>query len=218
MTSQEILKHIDHTLLAADASWQQIKKVCEEAVTYHTASACIPPSYIARAHREWGDALNICTVIGFPLGYSVKEAKLAEAERAMADGAREVDMVVNLGDVKNGDFEKVQGEIAAIKRVMGAGVLKVILETCYLTRGEKIALCQVVTEAGADYVKTSTGFGSKGAVLEDIALFREWIGPKVKIKAAGGIRTLEDIELFLAAGCERIGSSAAVRLLAEKKS
>ncbi len=211
MTNQEILSHIDHTLLKADAAAEQIARLCEEAVIYRTASVCIPASYVRFARGKFPE-LNICTVIGFPLGYSTAAAKCFEAEDAVKNGADEIDMVINLGDVKNGDLGSVESEIASVKRSCGDKILKVIIETCYLTREEKIALCGCVTRAGADYIKTSTGFGSAGAEIEDIRLFAEHIGENVRIKAAGGIRTREDIERFLAEGCDRIGTSAA-RLL-----
>lgn len=213
MKKEEIFQHIDHTQLKAFATWDMIKNLCDEAVRYHTASVCIPPNYIARVKEAYGDSVNICTVIGFPLGYSVTEAKVAEAQRALKDGASEVDMVVNISDVKNGLYQKVQDEIRTIKDVVGTKVLKVIIETCYLTDEEKIAMCKAVTEAGADYIKTSTGFGTAGAVIEDIRLFRDHIGPDVKMKAAGGVKTVSDLEMFLDAGCERIGTSSAVTLL-----
>ncbi len=211
MTNQEILSHIDHTLLKADASAEQIARLCEEAVIYRTASVCIPASYVRFARGKFPE-LNICTVIGFPLGYSTAAEKCFEAEDAVKNGADEIDMVINLGDVKNGDLGAVESEIASVKRSCGDKILKVIIETCYLTREEKIALCGCVTRAGADYIKTSTGFGSAGAEIEDIRLFAEHIGENVRIKAAGGIRTREDMERFLAEGCDRIGTSAA-RLL-----
>ncbi len=211
MTNQEILSHIDHTLLKADASAEQIARLCEEAVIYRTASVCIPASYVRFARGKFPE-LNICTVIGFPLGYSTAAEKCFEAEDAVKNGADEIDMVINLGDVKNGDLGAVESEIASVKRSCGDKILKVIIETCYLTREEKIALCGCVTRAGADYIKTSTGFGSAGAEIEDIRLFAEHIGENVRIKAAGGIRTREDMERFLAEGCDRIGTSVA-RLL-----
>lgn len=212
MTDREILSHIDHTLLKPWADWGQIKEVCREALMLETASACIPPVYIARARAAFAQ-LNLCTVIGFPLGYSVTEAKAAEVRRALADGCNEIDMVINLTDVKNGRFDLVESEIRTLKQICGAHILKVIVETCYLTREEKIALCRVVSDAGADFIKTSTGFGTGGAVLEDVRLFREHIGPGVRIKAAGGVKTREDLLAFLEAGCDRIGTSSAVSLL-----
>lgn len=213
MNDQEILSHVDHTLLSATATWAEIRELCEEAIQYETASVCVPPSYISRIHKEFGDHLIICTVIGFPLGYSTTATKVAEVKEAIAEGAREVDMVVNLGDVKNGEFDKVTAEIKALKQAAGNHILKVIVEACYLSQSEKTALCRCVTLGGADYIKTSTGFGVYGAKLEDVLLFREQIGPGVKIKAAGGIRTREDMLAYLAAGCSRLGTSAAVQLL-----
>ncbi|MDR3170903.1 MAG: deoxyribose-phosphate aldolase [Treponema sp.] len=216
MTNQEIVSHIDHTLLKATASWEDIQQLCEEAILYKTASVCIPPSYVQAVHEAYGDKLKLGTVIGFPLGYSVTPVKVAEAEAALTAGAAEIDMVINIGEVKNGHFDRVLDEITRIKQVAGGKILKVIVETCYLTTEEKIHLCGMVTRAGADYIKTSTGFGSAGAVLADILLFREHIGPHVKIKAAGGIKTREDLEAFLAAGCDRIGTSSTVALLAAR--
>ena len=213
MEVNEILGHVDHTLLRAYASWEEIEALCKEAVELHTASVCIPPCYIRRVRQKFGEKLKICTVIGFPLGYSVTEAKLAETRQAIEDGADEIDMVVNISDVKNGDFDKVAQEIISVKRECLNHVLKVIIETCYLTEKEKIAMCRAVTDAGAEYIKTSTGFGTEGAKLSDIALFKEHIGAAVKIKAAGGISTKEDMEAFLEAGCDRIGTSAAMGLL-----
>lgn len=215
MTDLEMLSYVDHTLLKAFATWEDIKELCKEAVEYKTASVCIPPCYISRVHEEFTD-LNICTVVGFPLGYSVTESKVAETKKAIEDGASEVDMVINLSDVKNGSYDKVEKEIAELKRAAGDKILKVIIETCYLTEEEKIAMCRAVTAAGADYIKTSTGFGTAGAVIEDIELFKRYIGPNVKIKAAGGVRTLEDLRLFIEAGCSRVGASAAVKLAALK--
>ena len=170
MTNSEILKHIDHTLLKAVATWEDIKVLCDEAIEYGTASVCVPASYISRIHETYGDKINICTVVGFPLGYSVTEAKVLETKKAIEDGANEVDMVINISDVKNGDFDKVTKEIAALKEACGDKILKVIIETCYLTEEEKIAMCKAVTEAGADYIKTSTGFvkNGVGAKVEDV--------------------------------------------------
>lgn len=213
MTNEEILGHIDHTQLKAFATWEDIKALCDEAAAYHTASVCVPPAYIKRIHDTYKEAVNICTVIGFPLGYSVTAAKITEAEEAIKDGASEIDMVVNIGDVKNGLFDKVEEEIRQIKKACGEHILKVIIETCYLTEEEKTALCRAVTAAGADYIKTSTGFGTEGATLEDIRLFKANIGEKVKIKAAGGVKTREDLEAFLEEGCDRIGTSSAVGIL-----
>ena len=216
MTKQEILSHIDHTQLKAFCTWEDIKKLCDEAIEYKTASVCIPPSYIERIHKTYGDKINICTVIGFPLGYNTTETKVFEVKDAIAKGCSEVDMVSNIGDVKDGDLDKVEEEIKALKEAAGDKILKVIVETCYLTEEEKIRLCQCVTNAGADYIKTSTGFGTGGATIEDIRLFATNIGPNVKMKAAGGVKTREDLEMFLEAGCERIGTSSAVSMLKEE--
>lgn len=213
MTAQEMLQKVDHTQLKAFATWEDIVNLCDEACKYHTASVCVPPTYIRRIHDTYGDRINICTVVGFPLGYSVTAAKVAEVEQALADGCNEIDMVVNISDVKNGFYDKVEEEIRTIKKVCGDHILKVIIETCYLTGEEKIAMCKAVTNAGADFIKTSTGFGTGGATKEDVELFKANIGPGVKIKAAGGVSSLEDLEMFLNLGCERIGTSRAVGLL-----
>jgi deoxyribose-phosphate aldolase len=194
------------------ASWQEIKTLCGEAVRFNTASVCIPPSYVKRAHAEFKD-LNICTVIGFPLGYTFSTAKVHETGKALDNGANEIDMVINAGDVKNKNFDLVLEEIRLLKNVCGEKILKVIIETCYLTEDEKIRLCEIVTQAGADYIKTSTGFGPAGATLADVELFKAHIGPNVKIKAAGGVKTREDLEMFINAGASRIGTSSAVKLL-----
>ena len=217
MTIEEMLGKVDHTQLKAFATWEDIRKLCDEAVKYHTASVCVPPSYVKRIHETYGEQINICTVVGFPLGYSVTEAKLAETRKALEEGCGEIDMVVKIGDVKNGDFDKVEPEIRTLKEACGEHVLKVIIETCYLTEEEKIALCRAVTNAGADYIKTSTGFGTGGAAKEDVELFRKHIGPDVKIKAAGGVSTLEDLEMFLRLGCDRVGTSRAVGLYRQKE-
>ena len=213
MTDNEILKHIDHTQLKAFAKWEDIEKLCDEAVVYQTASVCIPPTYIKRVHDKYQDRINICTVVGFPLGYSVTSAKVAEVEQALKDGCNEIDMVVNISDVKNGDYDKVEEEIRTLKKACGNHILKVIIETCYLTEDEKIAMCKAVTNAGADYIKTSTGFGTGGATIEDIRLFKQHIGPDVKMKAAGGVKSKDDLIMILEAGCDRIGTSSAVGLL-----
>lgn len=213
MTNEQILQHIDHTQLKAFAVWEDIVSLCEEAVRLHTASVCVPPAYVERIKRAYGDKINICTVIGFPLGYSVTAVKVKEAEEAIREGAEEIDMVINISDVKNGLFLKAENEIKAVKAACGSKILKVIIETCYLTEEEKIAMCQAVTNAGADYIKTSTGFGTQGAVLEDVKLFKQHIGKDVKIKAAGGVKTREDLTAFLNAGCDRIGTSSAAAIL-----
>lgn len=215
MTKAEIFPHIDHTLLRATATAAEIDALCEEAAKYGTASVCIPACYIAHCKKKY-PALNLCTVIGFPLGYSTTAVKCFEAEDAIKNGADEIDMVINLCDVKNGEFAAVEAEIAAVKRACGDKILKVIIETCYLTEAEKIALCGCVTRAKADYIKTSTGFGTAGAKIEDIRLFAEHIGEGVKMKAAGGVKSKADLEMFLNAGCDRIGTSSAVKLLNEE--
>lgn len=213
MDVKEIMKCIDHTLLKPVASWEDIQKLCDEALEFGTASVCIPPCYIERVHKKYGARLTICTVIGFPLGYSTTETKIYEAEDARKKGAAEIDMVINLTDVKNSDFSRVKDEISMVKKAVGDRILKVIVETCYLTKEEKIEMCKIVTEAGADFIKTSTGFGTAGACLEDIELFKEYIGENVKIKAAGGIRTKDEMEEYIHAGCARIGSSSAGKIL-----
>lgn len=213
MENKEIYAHIDHTLLKPFSTWEDIEKLCDEAVEYKTASVCVPQSYIERINKKYGDKLVICTVIGFPLGYNLTESKIVEAKKAIEYGASEIDMVVNISDVKNGDYEKVEEEIRVIKEAVGERILKVIVETCYLTEEEKIAMCKAVTNAGADYIKTSTGFGTDGARMEDVLLFKEHIGENVKIKAAGGVRTKEDLIAFIEAGCDRIGTSSAIKML-----
>lgn len=218
MDVKEMLRHVDHTQLKAFATWEDIVKLCDEAVEFGTASVCVPPAYVRRIHDAYGEKINICTVVGFPLGYSVTGAKVEETRQALADGCNEIDMVVNIGDVKNGLYDKVEEEIRTLKEVCGNHVLKVIIETCYLTEEEKIAMCRAVTNAGADYIKTSTGFGTGGATREDVELFKEHIGSGVKIKAAGGVSTLEDLEMFLELGCERVGTSRAVGLAQQERS
>ena len=214
MTNGEILSRVDHTLLKAAASWEEIKTLCDEAVRFKTASVCIPPCYVKPVHEEFGSNPVIATVIGFPLGYSTAAAKIIETEDAVNSGAAEIDMVINICDVRNGHFDRVLDEIKLIKKACGKKILKVIIETCYLTEEEKVRLCGIVTEAGADFIKTSTGFGTAGATVNDILLFRKHIGAGVKIKAAGGIKTRDDLEAFIGAGADRIGASSAVKLLA----
>lgn len=217
MDKFELLNFVDHTLLKAFANWEDIKVICEEAIEYKTASVCIPPCYIKKINEEYGEKINICTVIGFPLGYSVTEAKIAECKKALEDGANEIDMVINISDVKNKLYKNVEDEIRAIKQAIGNKILKVIVETCYLTEDEKIEMCHAVTTAGADYIKTSTGFGTGGATMEDVQLFKKHIGPNVKIKASGGIRSVDDMEAFIKAGCSRLGTSSAIKLINDAK-
>ncbi len=215
MNKQDMTKYIDHTALKPYVSEKEIEQLCEEAVRFKTASVCIPPNYVKVARSKHPKDLTVCTVIGFPLGYNSTEVKLAETEQCLNEGADEIDMVINITDVKNGKIREVTEEIKKIKALVGGKILKVIVETCYLTEEEKIAMCKAVTEAKADYIKTSTGYGTAGAKIEDIELFKKHIGPGVKIKAAGGIRTLEDFEMFINAGCDRIGTSSAAQVLSD---
>jgi len=217
MTHSEVLKMVDHTLLAQTATWEEIRQICDDGLRYGTASVCIPPTYIKRVHDKYQDRINICTVVGFPLGYSVTSAKVAEVEQALKDGCNEIDMVVNISDVKNGDYDKVEEEIRTLKKACGNHILKVIIETCFLTDEEKIKMCQIVTAAGANYIKTSTGFGGAGATFADIELFSRHIGPNVKMKAAGGISSLEDAEKFLALGADRLGTSRIIKIVKNEK-
>ena len=212
MNRDEIFSHIDHTLLRADATWPEIEQLCAEAERYGAASVCIPPSFVARARQHYPQ-LKICTVIGFPRGYNCRESKIFEARQALAHGADELDMVIDLGAVHEGRWADVAEEISSIKQVSAVHVLKVIIETCYLSEAEKRTICQLFPATGADFLKTSTGFGSAGAQLEDIRLFRSLLPPQVKLKAAGGIRTREEMEAFLLAGCDRLGCSAGVKAL-----
>lgn len=213
MENKEIFSHIDHTLLKAFSKWEDIQSLCEEAIEYKTASICIPQTYIKRVNEKYGNKINICTVVGFPLGYNSTESKITEVKTAIENGANEIDMVVNIPEVKNRNYQMVEDEIRALKEACGDKILKVIIETCYLTEEEKIAMCKAVTNAGANYIKTSTGFGTDGARIEDVRLFKEHIGENVKIKAAGGVRTKEDLVMFIEEGCDRIGTSSAIKLL-----
>lgn len=215
MELQKILHTVDHTLLSPAARWEEIRTLCEEGMRYHTASVCIPASYVRQAKAFVRDWLPICTVIGFPNGYDTTASKIFEAQDAIHNGADEIDMVIPIGWVKDGLYDQVLHEIQAVKAACGAHILKVIVETCLLTKTEKIQLCEVVTQAGADFIKTSTGFSSGGATFEDVALFREYVGPHVRIKAAGGISSLEDAERFLSLGADRLGTSRLVRLAKE---
>jgi len=218
LTDSQILSHVDHTLLKPFATWQEIDALCKEAVENKVASVCVPPTYIKRINEKYGSTLVICTVVGFPLGYSATAAKVAEVTQAIAEGATEIDMVINITDAKNGDFNKITEEIAVLKRACGKNILKVIIETCYLTEAEKIQLCKCVTVAGADFIKTSTGFGTNGATMEDVLLFKQHVGGNVKIKAAGGIKTRKDMVDFIEAGCARLGTSSAIKILQNQES
>ena len=213
MDSKEILSRCDHTLLKQEATWAQIQEVCDDGKRYECASVCIPASYVKQAAEYLGNDLKICTVIGFPNGYATTEVKVFETEDAIRGGADEIDMVVNLGWVKDARWEDILSEIRAVKASCQGRILKVIVEACLLTEAEKIKLCELVTLAGADYIKTSTGFSTGGATREDVALFKAHIGPEVKIKAAGGIRTLQDAEDFIHLGADRLGTSAIVKLV-----
>lgn len=213
MEPKAMLQYADHTQLAQTATWEQIKTLCDEAMTYRTASVCIPPSYVKAAKEYVGDRMAVCTVIGFPNGYNTTAVKVFETKTALEEGADEIDMVINLGWVKDGRFDQIEQEIRALKEVCGEKILKVIIETCLLTEEEKIRMCQAVTDAGADFIKTSTGFSKAGATFDDIRLFAAHIGPMVKMKAAGGISTLEDAEKFLELGAKRLGTSHMVKLV-----
>lgn len=210
MDIKEILKRVDHTLLKQVCTFEEIKKLCDEGIEYNVASVCIPPSYVKRAKEYVKENLKICTVIGFPNGYSTKETKIFECKDAIKNGADEIDMVVNLGDIKSGEFKAVEEEIKEIKEICGEHILKVIVETCFLTEEEKIRLCEVVTNTKADYIKTSTGFGTNGATKEDIILFSKHIGPNVKIKASGGVKNLKIAEEFIKLGADRLGTSSII--------
>ena len=212
MELNEILARCDHTLLAQTATWEQIKGICDDGIAYKTASVCIPASFVKQAKAYVGDRLAICTVIGFPNGYATTAAKCFMASDAVENGADEVDMVINIGWAKEGKWAEITAEIAAIKAACKGRLLKVIIETCLLTDEEKIALCKCVTDAKADYIKTSTGFSTAGATFRDVELFAKHIGPDVKIKAAGGISSLEDAEKFIALGASRLGTSRIVKI------
>ena len=213
MDVKNILAHCDHTLLKQESTWAQIKEVCDDGLKYGCASVCIPASFVKQAADYVGNELKICTVIGFPNGYSTTAVKVFETEDAIRNGADEIDMVINIGWVKDQRWDEVLDEIKAIKASCQGRILKVIVETCLLTEAEKIKLCELVTESGADYIKTSTGFSTGGATREDVALFKAHIGPGVKIKAAGGISSLQDAEDFMALGADRLGTSRIVKLV-----
>ena len=215
MEVNEILRHVDHTLLLQPSTWEEIRQICDDAVKYQTASVCIPPSYVRQASEYLNGKMAVCTVIGFPNGYMTTKAKEFETKDAILNGAAEIDMVINIGWLKDRKYDLIEEEIRTLKAACGEKILKVIIETCLLTKEEKVTMCKIVTKAGADYIKTSTGFGTGGAVREDVELFQKHIGPGVKIKAAGGISTLEDLEMYLELGCDRVGTSRAVGLCAE---
>ena len=210
---KEILKHVDHTLLLQGATWEEIKQICDDAMKYETASVCIAPSYVKQAAEYMGDKMAVCTVIGFPNGYMTTKAKEFETKDALENGASEIDMVINIGWLKDKKYDLIENEIRALKAVCKDKILKVISETCFLTDEEKIKMCEIVTNAGADYIKTSTGFGGAGATFDDIKLFSQHIGPNVKMKAAGGISSMEDAEKFLELGADRLGTSRIIKIV-----
>lgn len=213
MDIREILRHVDHTLLAQTATWEEIRQICDDAIKYQTASVCIPPAYVKQAAEYVQGKMAVCTVIGFPNGNTTTGTKEFETRDALANGASEIDMVINLGWLKDQKYDLVEEEIRILKAACGKNILKVIIETCLLTEEEKIKMCEIVTRAGADYIKTSTGFAGGGATFEDVRLFAENVGEGVKIKAAGGIATMEDAKEFLALGADRLGTSRIVKLV-----
>lgn len=217
MEYSEILKHVDHTLLLQGATWDEIRQICDDAVAYQTASVCIPPSYVKQASEYLGDRMPVCTVIGFPNGYMTTKAKEFETKDALENGAVEIDMVINIGWLKDKKYDLIEEEIRTLKAACGDKILKVIIETCLLTDEEKIKMCEIVTKAGADYIKTSTGFSTAGATFADIELFAKHIGPQVKMKAAGGISSLDDAEKFLSLGADRLGTSRIVKLVKKEE-
>ena len=213
MDKQAILSAVDHTLLTQAATWEEIRRICDDGAAYGCASVCIPASYVKQAAEYLGDRLPVCTVIGFPNGYSTTAVKVFEAKDAISNGAREIDMVINIGWAKDGRWDELLKEIKAVKAACGPLVLKVIVETCLLIKAEKVRLCQIVSDSGADYIKTSTGFSTGGATREDVALFKANLASHVKIKAAGGIASLQDAADFLALGADRLGTSRIVKLV-----
>lgn len=216
MEVKEILKRVDHTLLAQGATWEEIKKICDDAMEYGTASVCIPPSFVGQAKEYVKERMAVCTVIGFPNGYQTTKTKVFETKDALENGADEIDMVINIGWVKDGKYDQIEDEIRQLKAACGDKVLKVIIETCLLTDEEKIQMCKVVTSSGADYIKTSTGFSTAGATFDDIALFAANVGEHVKMKAAGGISSLDDAEKFIGLGADRLGTSRIIKLVSQK--
>lgn len=213
MKIEEILSYVDHTLLSPAASWEEIRQICDDGMKYKVASVCIPADYVARAAEYLAGRLPVCTVIGFPCGYSTTAVKCAETADAVKNGASEIDMVINIGRLKDKDYDYVLNEIRAVKEACDGKLLKVIIETCLLTEEEKIRMCEIVSESGADFIKTSTGFSTGGATPEDIALFAKHVAPHVKIKAAGGIRSIADAENFINLGATRLGTSSIVKIV-----
>ena len=213
MNTSDVLKIVDHTLLAQTATWAQIREILDDAMKYHTASACIPAAYVKQAAEYVQGRLPICTVIGFPNGYSTTETKVFEAKNAIENGANEIDMVINVGFLKDGRYEKVEEEIRKIHEACDGKILKVIIETCLLTEDEKIKMCELVTKAGAEFIKTSTGFSTAGATFADVKLMKEHVGEGVKVKAAGGISSFDDAEEFMRLGADRLGTSRLVKIM-----
>ncbi len=213
MKESEILKHVDHTLLLQTATWEEIRQICDDAIQYQTASVCIPPSYVKQASDYVQGKMAVCTVIGFPNGYMTTRTKEFETKDAIANGASEIDMVINIGWLKDKKYELIEEETRVLKAACGDRILKVIIETCLLTEEEKIKMCEIVTKSGADYIKTSTGFSTAGATFADIALFAEHIGDGVKMKAAGGIASMDDAEKFLSLGADRLGTSRIIKIV-----
>ena len=212
MEVNEILRHVDHTLLLQPSTWEEIRQICDDAVKYQTASVCIPPSYVRQASEYLNGRMAVCTVIGFPNGYMTTKAKEFETKDAILNGAAEIDMVINIGWLKDRKYDLIEEEIRTLKAACGEKILKVIIETCLLTKEEKVTMCKIVTKAGADYIKTSTGFSTRGATFEDVELFAANVGEGVKIKAAGGISSMEDAERFLSLGADRLGTSRIIKI------
>lgn len=213
MSKNTVLKHVDHTLLLQTATWDEIRQICDDAIKYQTASVCIPPCYVKQAYEYMEGRMAVCTVIGFPNGNTTTGTKEFETKEAIANGASEIDMVINIGWLKEKKYDLIEEEIRTLKEACGGRILKVIIETCLLTDEEKVKMCQIVTDAGADYIKTSTGFSNAGATFDDIALFAKHIGPSVKMKAAGGISSMEDAEKFLSLGADRLGTSRIIKIV-----
>ncbi|MCI8923467.1 MAG: deoxyribose-phosphate aldolase [Lachnospiraceae bacterium] len=216
MEVNEILRHVDHTLLLQPSTWEEIRQICDDAVKYQTASVCIPPSYVRQASEYLNGKMAVCTVIGFPNGYMTTKAKEFETKDAILNGAAEIDMVINIGWLKDRKYDLIEEEIRTLKAACGEKILKVIIETCLLTKEEKVTMCKIVTKAGADYIKTSTGFSTRGATFEDVELFAANVGEGVKIKAAGGISSMEDAERFLSLGADRLGTSRIIKIVKQE--
>ena len=216
MEVNEILRHVDHTLLLQPSTWEEIRQICDDAVKYQTASVCIPPSYVRQASEYLNGKMAVCTVIGFPNGYMTTKAKEFETKDAILNGAAEIDMVINIGWLKDRKYDLIEEEIRTLKAACGEKILKVIIETCLLTKEEKLIMCKIVTKAGADYIKTSTGFSTRGATFEDVELFAANVGEGVKIKAAGGISSMEDAERFLSLGADRLGTSRIIKIVKQE--